>query len=63
MGSKYFISEDGRLFATLGPDMSLDAPLVYTLVHAQMPKAVFQEDPSISPNKVVEAEQPESKTP
>lgn len=50
-GSKYFISEDGRLYATLGADMSLDSPLMPSIVNTTLAKAVYQEDPSLSPQK------------
>lgn len=51
VGSKYFISEDGRLYAVLGADMPLDHPLMSSIVYATMPTAVYQEDPSLSPQK------------
>ncbi|WP_160715070.1 hypothetical protein [Chitinophaga solisilvae] len=38
-GSKYFISEDGRLYAHLGPDIPLDLPLVRGIVLAAVPKS------------------------
>jgi len=51
IGSKYFISEDGRLYATLGADVSLDSPLMPSIVNTPVAKAIYQEDPSITPAK------------
>jgi hypothetical protein len=51
-GSKYFISEDGRLYAMLGPDMSLDNPLISSIVNAVVPKAIYQNDPSLSSEQI-----------
>lgn len=39
-GSKYFISEDGTLYATLGPEISLDYAIVYSMVNMQVPKII-----------------------
>lgn len=51
IGSKYFISEDGRLFAMLGADVPLDSPLMPSIVNTTVVKAIYQEDPSITPVK------------
>lgn len=51
IGSKYFISEDGRLYAMLGADVSLDSPLMPSIVNTTVAKAVYQEDPSVTPGK------------
>jgi hypothetical protein len=42
-GSKYFISEEGRLYAQLGKETSLDDPLVKSIINTQVPTAVFKE--------------------
>ena len=39
-GSKYFISEDSTLYATLGPEISLDYAIVYSMVNMQVPKII-----------------------
>ena len=39
-GSKYFISEDGRMSAQLGKETSLDAPLVKSILNAKVPVAI-----------------------
>jgi len=39
-GSKYFISENGRLYAQLGKNTSLDDPFVKCIVNTQVPTAV-----------------------
>jgi hypothetical protein len=51
IGSKYFISEDGRLYAMLGADVPLDSPLMPSIVNTTVAKAIYQEDPSITPGK------------
>lgn len=51
IGSKYFISEDGRLYAMLGADVPLDSPLMTSIVNTTVAKAIYQEDPSITPGK------------
>jgi len=41
-GSKYFLSEDGRLYAQLGAAISLDDRVVQNIVNAAVPRAVFR---------------------
>ncbi|MBO9205409.1 MULTISPECIES: thioredoxin domain-containing protein [Niastella] len=55
VGSKYFISEDGRLYVMLGADVSFDSPLMMSIVNARVAKAIYQEDPSLSPEQINEA--------
>jgi len=46
-GSKYFLSEDGRLYAQLEKGISLDAPIVKSIINVIVPKAIARtkEDP------------------
>lgn len=39
-GSKYFLSEDGRLYAQLGKELSLDDRIVQNIVNTNVPKAI-----------------------
>lgn len=39
-GSKYFLSEDGRLYAQLGKDVSLDDRIIQNIVNTHVPKAI-----------------------
>ncbi len=45
-GNKYFISEDGRLFATLGVETSLDDPIVSAIINTKVPQANLA-DPAV----------------
>lgn len=40
IGTKYFLSEDGRLYAKLGKETSLDDPLVKCIINTKVPTAV-----------------------
>jgi hypothetical protein len=40
IGAKYFLSEEGRLYAHLGKETSLDDPLVKCIVNTKVPVAV-----------------------
>lgn len=39
-GSKYFLSEDGRLYAQLEKAINLDAPIVQSIINVMVPKAI-----------------------
>jgi hypothetical protein len=39
-GSKYFLSEDGRLYAQLEKGIHLDAPIVQSIINVIVPKAI-----------------------
>jgi hypothetical protein len=41
-GSKYFIAEDGRLYAQAGKDVNLDAPIIKSIINVNVPKAVMR---------------------
>jgi hypothetical protein len=40
-GAKYFISEDGVLYATLGKDISLDSPIAASILKTRVPRPGF----------------------
>jgi hypothetical protein len=46
-GSKYFLSEEGRLYAQLGIETSLDDPLIKCIINTNVPAAGFKEDTMI----------------
>lgn len=49
VGTKYFLSEEGRLYAQLGKGTSLDDPLVKCIVNTQVPTARMMEAPKTAP--------------
>jgi hypothetical protein len=44
-GSKYFLSEEGRLYAQLGRDISLDDRIVQNIMNTNVPKAISRLKP------------------
>jgi hypothetical protein len=45
VGAKYFLSEEGRLYAHLGKATSLDDPLVKCIINTKVPTARMREAP------------------
>jgi hypothetical protein len=53
IGSKYFLSEDGRLYAKLGKETSLDDPLIKCIVNTVVPQSTITKTTPPNPKPVV----------
>lgn len=47
-GSKFFLSEQGKMYAQLGKGTSLDDPLIKCIINTKVPTAKMREAPKVS---------------